>query len=135
MICEECEINQAEKNVILDGEIKKLCSKCSLVTSGIVIEQPSQYQIDESKRMWKVKEILSRSAGIPFNPVNKKIEVSKDKAITMDDLRPANKEKKSSYLVRAEDRMKKEAAIERNDAEEIIEESKTIKDEIELIDE
>jgi len=132
MICEECESNEAEKSVIIDGEVKHLCSKCALVTGGVIVEKPSQHQVDESKRMWKVKEILTRSAGLPLN---KSIEISKNKTITLDDLRQVNKDKKSSYLLHAENRIKREAAVERNDAEKIVDEAKDIKDEIELIDE
>jgi hypothetical protein len=55
----------------------------------------------------------------------------------LEDLRRVNTDKKSVYQQRAENRMKREdeLAAQKNDAGKIIEESKAIKDEIELIDE
>ena len=136
MLCEECEENEAEKPVIVEGELKRLCRKCAAVTSGVVVEKPSQIQVDESKRMWRVREILSRSAGIPYTqkPVNIPPTL---RTVSLEDLRRVDKDKKSLYQQRAEGRMKREAeaAASRNGADKIIEESKAIKDEIELIDE
>jgi hypothetical protein len=131
MLCEECGENEAEKDAIVDGMPMKLCGKCASVSSGIVINKPSQGQVDESKRMWRVKEILSRSAGIPYaqKPVNLPSTL---RTVSLEDLRRVDKDKKSAYQLRHEGRMSKEAeesaSQKSNQAEKLIEDSKDFKD-------
>ena len=136
MECEECQENEAEKPVIIDGGIKRLCSKCAAVSGGVLIEKPSSNQIDESKRLWRVREMLSKSAGIPYSPKPVNLPPTL-RTVSLEDLRRVNTDKKSVYQQRAENRMKREdeLAAQKNGAGKIIEESKAIKDEIELIDE
>jgi hypothetical protein len=138
MICEECEENEAEVDVILDSQPKSICRKCASVTSGVVIQKPSQNQVDESKRMWRVKEILSRSAGIPYN-MPKTTLPNTLRTVSLEDLRRVDRDKKSAYQLRAEGRMQREeeeASQKRaQEAGRIVEESKGFKDEVELVDE
>jgi len=132
MLCEECEEREAERDAIVDGLPVRLCSRCASMTPGIVVEKPSQIQVDESKRMWRVKEILSRSAGIPYN---KPAEAPKLQGNILDKLRPVNREKKSIYQTRAEEREKAMQKAKEGQAQKVIEESKDIKESVELIDE
>lgn len=136
MICEECEEREAEKDVIIDGVLTKLCGRCAPMSGGIMVEKPSQVQVDESKRMWRVREILSQHAGIPYkNPYERVSEKPQFREINLDDLRKVDKEKKSMYQLRAEQRMKSEQESQKKQAQEIVNQSKDIKNEVELIDE
>lgn len=131
MICEECEENEAEKDVLVDGRSVRLCRKCAAISGGIVVEKPSQAQVEDSKRMWRVKEILSRSAGIPYSkPVNLPNTL---RTVSLEDLRRIERDKKAAYEIRAESRAKTfaEAEEKKNRADNIIEESKDFKDEVE----
>jgi len=129
MLCEECEEREAERDAIVDGVPTRLCARCASMTSGIVVQKPNQLQIDESKRMWRVKEILSRSAGIPYNkPAEKPAQGN-----IFDKLRPVNREKKSIYQIRAEDREKAMQKAKDNQAQNVVEQSKDAP--VELIDE
>ena len=129
MLCEECEEREAERDAIIDGVPTRLCARCASMTSGIVVQKPNQLQVDESKRMWRVKEILSRSAGIPYNkPVEKPVQGN-----ILDKLRPVNREKKSIYQIRAEDRERTMQKSKEGQAQKVVEESKEAP--VELIDE
>jgi len=137
MKCEECEENEAEFEVIAEGQYKGVCRICGKNPEFVPIEKPSQNQVDESKRMWRVKEILSRSAGIPYNsPVALPNTL---RTVSLEDLRRVDRDRKSAYQLRHESRMQREdeasAKSRERGAERIVEESKNIKDEIELIDE
>lgn len=129
MICEECQEREAEKDVLMDGQSMSLCSKCAAISGGIIVEKPSQAQVDDSKRMWRVREILSRSAGIPYTPKPVNLPPAL-RTVSLEDLRRVDKDKKSSYQLRHETRMQKEiekaSEKQSQEADRIIEESKSI---------
>jgi len=131
MLCEECGEKEAEKDVLLDGNSVSMCSRCASISSGVVVDKPTQDQVDDSKRMWRVKEILARSAGIPYTekPVNLPNTL---RTVSLEDLRRVDRDKKSAYQVRAESRMKRysEESEKKNSADNIIEEAKTFKEEV-----
>ena len=62
--CELCENAIAENDVIFDGKAMKICNKCARTNDVLLLHTPSSEQVKESKRLFTVKEVLYRAAGI-----------------------------------------------------------------------
>jgi len=62
----ECELcgNVAENDAIVDGKYMKICDKCVITNDALVLQKPTSEQVKESQRLFTVKEVLHRAAGI-----------------------------------------------------------------------
>ena len=62
--CELCENAIAEHDAVVDGKPMKICHKCALTNDALILQKPTSEQIKESQRLFTVKEVLHRAAGI-----------------------------------------------------------------------
>jgi len=62
--CELCENAIAENDAVVDGKCMKICNKCAMTNDVLILHTPSSEQVKESKRLFTVKEVLYRAAGI-----------------------------------------------------------------------
>jgi len=67
--CEYCG-EQAEFDVIADGNYLRVCKRC-LNDDMVLVQKPSKQQVDWSYKRPTVKQILSRMSGAPSNPIEK----------------------------------------------------------------
>ena len=133
VMCEECERKEAETDALVDGEYKRLCSRCAMVSGAVVVEKPSQLQISRSLYTRpKVRQVLSRMAGInkdnyspgeqrtvANNPyAHLRIPASR-KQVSLDDLREVKKANE------AENKELNEAVGQIEDVEAEVEENKS----------
>ena len=63
-VCELCETGPAEHDAVVDNKPMKICRKCAMTNDALILHTPSSDQIKESKRLFTVKEVLHRAAGI-----------------------------------------------------------------------
>ena len=61
--CEYCG-NQAENDVLVDGDYVRLCKECIDKDRMVVVTKPNKIQIDDSYKRPTIKEILSRMSGV-----------------------------------------------------------------------
>jgi ribosome-binding protein aMBF1 (putative translation factor) len=61
--CEFCGKN-AEYDVLVDGNYVKLCKECVDKKRMVVVEKPTNIQVDESYKRPSVKQILMRLSGV-----------------------------------------------------------------------
>jgi len=67
--CEYCGA-VAELDVISDGDYLKVCRKCVDLDRMVVVQKPSNVQIDQSYKRRSVKEILTGMSGVSRTPGN-----------------------------------------------------------------
>lgn len=107
--CEICGRREAEADALVDGEYKQICRQCAAIEDAVIVEKPSQQQISMTDRRPKVRQVLSRMAGLNrdnYSPESKpstrvrnpyaglRIPAAR-KNVSLDDLREVKKDKEA----------------------------------------
>ena len=124
-ICEECGHKDILVDAIIDGQIKRICHRCSIANSVILLKKPKDVKIENVPRR-SVHEILEDMSGIKPTPIKKP-----SSKITLEDLRKRYeemKEKRGQQKERQEQEKAEMKKEEKKNEEKVLDEKEFVRE-------